>query len=152
MDPTIPVSFETLKGRLSRETAPERFNTALVGLFAILALVLASIGLYGVTAFLVRRRTRELGLRLAVGATPASNVALALGAAARYSVVGIAIGTAGSLAVSRTLDSMLYEVPSPAPWILAASLVALATVSLTAAGLAARRAARVDPLVALRHE
>jgi hypothetical protein len=152
MDPTAPVTFETFADRLRRETAPARFNGTLTSLFAVLAVVLAGVGLYGVTAFLVVRRTPEFGLRMAIGATRASNIELALSGAAKCTLTGIALGTLGSLMTARFLDSLLYEVPARDPWTLVASSGILATISLVSAGMAARRAANVDPIEALRHE
>ena len=122
----------------------------LVGLFAALALLLAGIGVYGVLAYLVTQRTREIGVRLALGAKPASVLRLVVGHSFRLSAIGVAIGAAGALLLAPAIESQLYGVrPRDATTLIAVSVLLLA-VALLAGYLPARRATRVDPLVALR--
>ena len=153
LDAALPVQIETLSQSTSRLSARPRFNALLIGLFAAVGLALAAFGLYGVLGYLVAQRTREIGIRIALGATPAAVSRLVLGSAGRWLLCGLACGLALSAGVSRALHSLLYGGVSehdPAAWTLAAAVLFLA--ALTAAWLPSRRASRVDPMVALRHE
>ena len=153
LDPTIPIyQVQTIEQQLGEMVAQRRFSMALLGTFAALALVLGLVGVYGVTAYLVAQRTREVGLRLALGAHPRDVVRMVVGQGMRSAVVGVVVGLAASLVVTRLMASLLYGVsPTDAVTLLAVTaLLALAT--LVANWLPARRAARVDPLVALRAE
>ena len=131
-------------------TAQEQFNVLIVGLFAVVALVLAAVGLYGVTAYSVAQRTRELGIRLALGAQPGDVLRIVLGQGARLVIVGLAIGTLASLALTRMMTTLLFGIGTRDPMTFAAVGVLLAAVSLLACYIPARRAMRVDPVVALR--
>jgi len=124
----------------------------LVGMFAILALLLAAIGVYGVLAYLVTQRTREIGLRIALGARPGSVLQLVVGHSLRLSVIGISLGVAGALLLGPSIESQLYGVkPRDAATLVVVALSLLA-IAILASYLPARRATRVDPLTALRAE
>jgi ABC-type antimicrobial peptide transport system permease subunit len=138
--------------RVGKLMAVPRFDALLLGIFAAMALLLAAIGLYGVVAFLVAQRTQEIGVRMALGATPGGIAKLVLGRAARWTFAGAAIGLAASLAGARVMQSLLYHVQPRDPLALGVSLIVLIAVAMLAAFVPARRAAAVDPMVALRHE
>jgi len=117
-----------------------------------MGLVLAAIGLYGVMSFLVGQRTQEIGVRMALGATPRTITKLILSRAAVWTLAGAVAGLAGSLFAARALRSVLFEVPEHDPWIFAVVLPGLLLVALAAAWIPSLRAARVDPMTALRQE
>jgi predicted permease len=152
MDPTVPVTVETLRERAGNLTTGPRFDALLLGGFAGVGLLLAAIGIYGVIAFLVGQRTREVGVRMALGATPKVVTRMFLRHAAGWTLAGVAVGLAGSLAVTRLVASMLFQVDAHDPWSLAAAPALLIAVALAAAWLPARRAARIDPVQTLREE
>jgi hypothetical protein len=152
IDPSVPVKIETMAGRVATMTVRQRFVAALVGLFAGFGLLLAAIGLYGVLSFLVARRTREIGLRMAIGATPRSIAAMIEKQAAAWTVSGIVAGLAGSAAVGRLARTLLFQVSPYDPLSLAAAAAVLAAVAGLAAWAPARRAATVDPAISLRDE
>lgn len=145
-------SLRTMDEVISRSTASRRFILSLIGSFAVLALVLAAVGIYVVLAYSVTRRTRELGVRIALGARRADVLRLVLGQSLRVTTIGIAIGVAGAFALTRFLQGLLYEVRPTDPLTFTSVLLLLAAVSLAASYLPARRATRVDPMVALRYE
>jgi putative ABC transport system permease protein len=144
--------IRTLDDYVARSIATPRFTALLVGGFAALALLLAGVGLCGVTAYAVAQRRREIGIRMALGARAADVRALVVGQALRMGAAGIAIGLVGALLVTRVLDTLLFGVTAADPVTFAAVSAALITVLLLAAYLPARRATRVDPMVALRTE
>ena len=152
LDRTLPVETQTMQERLGQVNARPRFYAWLLGLFAAIALALAAFGLFGLMSFLVARRTREFGVRVALGATPAAIMRAALGSAARWVGAGILCGIGGSLAVARSLRSILYRADAVDPMVLAAGVALLAAVAFAAAAIPARRAARLQPLEALREE
>ncbi|HZU23842.1 MAG TPA: ADOP family duplicated permease [Terriglobales bacterium] len=152
LDATLPVQIESMDQRIGGLLAKPRFVAVLLGIFAAMALLLAAVGLYGVTAFLVTQRTQEIGVRIALGATPQAIERLVVGGAAIWVGVGAAAGLGLALGSARVLHGLLYRVPERDPLALGASLGLLALVALVAAFVPARRAARVDPLAALRHE
>ena len=153
IDPDQPVSdISTMKRNISESLATRRLTMTLLGAFAALALVLASVGLYGVMALSVTQRTREFGIRLALGAPRADVFRLALGRGLLLVGIGLALGLLGALGAGRALTSLLYNVGSLDPVALLTSIVALAVVALLACWFPARRATRVDPIVALRYE
>jgi putative ABC transport system permease protein len=135
---------------LARSIATPRFTAILLGAFATLALLLAGFGLYGVMAYSVAQRRREIGIRMALGAQSADVRSLVVTQAVRLGAAGLVIGIAGALAVTRVLDSLLFGVTATDPLTFTAVSAALVTVLVLAAYLPARRATRVDPIVALR--
>lgn len=142
----------TMEDVLGEHVAEPRFNAALVGLFAVLALVLAAIGVFGVTAYWVTQRTREIGLRMALGAESGRVLRMVLRQALLAGGAGVMAGVGLALVLTRLLRSLLFGVSADDPaTFLAAGAAMLAMVGL-AAWVPARRAARVDPMTALRHE
>jgi ABC-type antimicrobial peptide transport system permease subunit len=129
-----------------------RFNAILLGLFAGMGLLLAAIGLYGVVSFLVAQRTQEIGVRMALGATPATIGGMVLWHAARSTIAGAVLGAIGSFFALRLLGTMLFRVPASDPWTVAAVVLVLAAVAMLAAWVPSRRAARVNPVDALRQQ
>jgi len=153
IDADQPVDeITTAAAKLRESLAEPRFYTFLLGAFAALALLLAAVGLYGVLAYLVGRRTHEIGVRVALGGRRADILRLVFGQAMRLVAAGIALGVAGAAAVTRLLGSLLFGVSPTDPLTLAAVAAALAVVAAVATVVPARRATRVDPMVALRSE
>jgi putative ABC transport system permease protein len=153
IDPEQPVAeISTMENNISESLATRRLTMTLLGSFAALALVLASVGLYGVMALSVTQRTREFGIRLALGAPREDVFRLALGRGLLLVGIGLALGLLGALGAGRALTSLLYNVGSLDPMALLTSIFALAAVALLACWFPARRATRVDPIVALRYE
>jgi putative ABC transport system permease protein len=150
LDPTLPVRIETLDERVAGMVVRPRFNAAMLGGFAAAGLLVAAIGIYGVVAFLVAQRTRDIGIRMALGATPAGVARHFLAYAARWTAAGIALGTAGSLLATRLAASLLFGVTRTDASSLAVAAGTLTSAALTAAWLPSRRAARVDPALTLR--
>jgi len=150
--PDVPVKFTTLEASLAENVAAPRFRTLLLGLFAALAVCLAMAGVYGVMAYLVSQRSNEIGLRMALGASPGDVSRLVLREGMLLAGVGLALGLAGAAAATRLLSSVLFEVKpgDPATYIAVSAL--LGVVALAASYIPAYRASRVDPLVALRQE
>lgn len=152
LDPDVPPSTSSFTAIFATSTSGRRFNLVLFGIFAGTALLLAVAGIYGVFAYSVARRTREMGVRMALGATAANVMRLILGQAAITTGIGVVLGLAGSFILMRSLQSMLYEVGAADPLTFAAVALLLLIVALLAAYLPARRATKVDPNVALRYE
>jgi putative ABC transport system permease protein len=152
LNPDISPRFRTLSGIYSASLGSRRFNVILVGCFGMLALLLAAVGVFGVMAYSVSRRTHEIGVRVALGARSPDVLKMVLGQGLRTILVGIAIGFAGSLAITRTLQSLLFGVTATDPVTFAAVILLLVTTALLACYIPARRAAKVDPMVALRYE
>ncbi len=145
-------SIATMETNIGNSLATRRLTMTLLGAFAALALVLASVGLYGVMALSVTQRTREFGIRLALGAPRADVFRLALGRGLLLVGIGLAVGLLGAFGAGRALTSLLYNVGSLDPVALLTAILALAVVAILACWFPARRATRVDPIVALRYE
>ena len=137
---------------VAESVARRRFNTLLTGLFAMVALLLASVGIFGVMNYTVAQRTQEIGLRVALGAQTRDVLRLVLGQGMRLIVFGLAIGLAAAFALTRVLGGMLFGVTPTDPLTFVAVSSLLTTVGLLACYIPARRATKVDPLVALRYE
>jgi len=152
-DPDLAITnVRTMTETISHSVSGPKFNTLLLGIFAGIALLLASIGIYGVLAYVVTQQTHEIGIRLALGATPSNVFGLVIGRGARLAAIGAIIGVAGSLALTRLMKELLYGVSPTDPMTFAGVVVLLVTVALVACYVPARRAMRVDPMTALRHE
>jgi putative ABC transport system permease protein len=144
--------FRTMTDVVSASAASDRFNTLLLGAFGGIALLLTAAGIFGVLSYLVIQRTREIGLRVALGAQPKDVLHVIVGHGMRLALAGIAIGFAGALAVTRWLASFLYGVKPTDPLTFAAVMVLLCATAFAACYFPARRAMRVDPMIALRYE
>jgi predicted permease len=152
-DPDLPLlQPQTLSTRISQTVADRRLALVLLASFAALALLLASLGVYSVMAHLVAFRTSEIGIRMALGASPGNVMRMVLGHGRRLTLVGIAIGVGGGLAVSRLMQQVLFEVDPADPLIYLAVSVMLLLVAELASFVPARRATRIDPVIALRSE
>ena len=138
--------------RLSNTAAQPRLNTLLLSVFASVALLIASIGIYGVLAYSVSQRTGEIGVRMALGATPRGVLRLIVGEGMKVVLIGIGAGLAGGLVVGRAVSSLVFGVPVRDPVTFTAVAVVLAAVAIAACVIPALRASRVDPIVALRNE
>ena len=152
LDAKLPVEIESFETQVRQLSARQRFNAMLLGLFAFFALALAAIGLAGVISYLVTQRTQELGVRMALGATPANIRMLVLSQSLRWIAAGAVTGLGVGLIATRSIKSLLYGVEPNDPIILGGVTAALVTVGVLAAWLPARRAARLDPMAALRHD
>jgi putative ABC transport system permease protein len=150
MEPEAPVEIRTLEDIVGGTIARPRAISALVGVFAVMALALAAVGVYGVMAYSVRERTQEIGIRMALGATAMSVFRLVLGQALRLVLIGIAAGLIGSAMLTRLLERLLYEVEPLDPWTFAVTSVVLLTVATVASYVPARRGMRMAPVDALR--
>jgi len=153
VDPMVPTGqTRSMEQVLSRSLALRTFMMTLLGLFAGLALLLASVGIYGVISYAVSQRTHEIGIRVAIGASASHVLRLVLAEGLQLILTGAALGLAGSLLLAKLLATMLFEVSPTDPAILATVTATLVTVALAACYIPARRAMRVDPIIALRHE
>jgi putative ABC transport system permease protein len=153
IDATLPAFAMTpLTAVISDSVAQRRFSMLLLGLFAFIALFLAAVGLYGVVAYTVSLRTQEIGLRMAIGAQRGDVLRLVVGGGMKLALVGVAIGILGALALARFVETMLYAVTPFDPASYAATAAVLLAVAALACYVPARRAMRVDPIVALRAE
>jgi putative ABC transport system permease protein len=153
IDPNQPlVKVRTMEDNMAGTVAQPRFRTWLIGIFAALALTLAAVGIYGVTSYSVTQRTSEIGIRVALGAQPSDVFRILVGEGLRFALIGVAIGLAGALVLSRLLGSFLYDTSAADPLTFAAVAMLLTLVAVGASYIPARRAMRVDPMVALRYE
>jgi putative ABC transport system permease protein len=153
VDPQQPVSnVRTMAEVLGRETSEQRVGMTLLAAFASLALLLASLGIYGVLAYFVAQHTPEIGIRMALGAARGDILALVLKKGMGMALVGVAVGLGGAFALTRLMQSLLYGVSASDPLTFAGVALLLAAVALVACLIPARRATKVDPMVALRYE
>lgn len=151
--PGVPIyGLSTMQQKIAGTLAESHFDTFLLAIFAAIALLLSSVGIYGVLSYVVAQSTRDIGIRMALGATPALVMRGVISYGLRLTAVGLALGLAGALGGARVLSSFLYGIRPTDPITLAAASLILAAVALTASYLPARRATRVDPMVALRYE
>jgi putative ABC transport system permease protein len=144
--------IKTLDQIKSESLGANRLRTVLLGIFSGVALLLAAIGIYGVLSYSVAQRTHEMGVRAALGASSWDQLKLVLGGGMLMTGIGLGIGIAGALALTRLMASLLFNVTPHDPWTLVAVGVVLATVAAAACYVPARRAMRVDPIIALRYE
>ncbi|PYU99311.1 MAG: hypothetical protein DMG26_16745 [Acidobacteria bacterium] len=152
LDPNVPPSSGTFTQVITASLKARRFNLTLVGAFALAALLLAVAGIYGVTAYSVARRTHELGVRMALGARAGDVLRLVLGQGLLTVAAGVAVGTGGSFVLTRAIQSLLFGVGANDPLTFAGVTLLLTLVALLATYVPARRASRLDPMAALRHE
>jgi len=152
LNPEIPARFRTFSQVYAASLGSRRFNVVLIGFFGMTALLLATAGVFGVMAYSVSRRTREIGVRVALGADTGDVLKMVLGQGLRTISLGVAIGIAGSLALTPAVESLLFGVTATDPLTLVGVTLLLAGVALLACYVPARRATKVDPTVALRYE
>jgi predicted permease len=152
LDPNLPLASRTLTERMDLPLLPARIAASVLGGFGLLALALVAIGIYGVMSYAVSKRTREIGIRMALGAQKADVLKLVIGQGLILTVVGIAIGSVAALALTQSMKALLFGVSATDPVTYIAVGVLLGSVALLACYLPARRASRVDPMVALRYE
>jgi putative ABC transport system permease protein len=152
VDTNLPVHISSMADLIGIRTAEPGFQVRLLGIFAVLALILAAIGTYGVLAYAVTERTHEIGIRMALGASTGNVIGAVIRNSLALAGAGVVLGTAGALAVTRVLAKFLFDVkPTDSETFVAVALL-LTVVALCAAWIPARRATRVDPAVALRVE
>jgi predicted permease len=153
VDAEVPLlNIQTMEESVSASLSPQRFTMLLLVVFAGTALLLAAAGIYGVMAYMVTRRTQEIGVRMALGAAASDVLRLVIGQGMWTTAIGVAIGIGGAFALTRTMQSLLFGVSTTDPMTLAGVVLLLAAVSVFACWVPARRATKVDPLVALRYE
>jgi len=153
LDAAMPVyELKTLGSQLDETLLTERLIALLSAGFGLLATLLAAIGLYGVMAFVVTRRTKELGLRMALGAQPASVIWLVMREVLILLAIGLMIGVPSAIGLGRFVTSQLYGIKPGDPWIALTSVAVLMVVASLAGLIPARRASRIDPILALRYE
>ena len=152
-DTQLPATkVETMDQVMLESTAQKNFDLLLLGIFAASALLLAAVGVFGVTSFSVQQRTHEIGIRVALGAPRSSVLALVLGQGLAAAMAGVGIGIVAALALTRFLSSLLFGVKPNDPLTFGIVALVLAGIALLAAYIPARRATEVNPMVALRHE
>lgn len=153
VDSTVPhFDITTVEHQIEELDRPRRFQTELIGVFAVVALVLAALGLYGLMTYWVEQRTKEIGIRVALGATNRSVVRLVMRAGLQWALVGIVIGIGGALAFGQALSNLLFGITATDPVTFATVIAVLTAVAAAASSLPTLRATKVDPTVALRHE
>ncbi len=153
VDANLPIyQVREMEFYASRRTSRPRFYALLMGLFAFLALVLGVVGLYGVISYSVSQRTHEIGIRMAMGAQPRDILKMVVGQGLWLTLIGVVLGLAGAFAFTRFLESLLFGVSATDPVTFAGIALLLTAVALLACYLPARRATKIDPMVALRYE
>lgn len=153
LDANLPVEeFRTMEGAMREATTRERLMSVMTGSFALLATLVAAIGLYGMLAYAVAQRTPEIGLRMALGATRARVRWMILRQVLAVAIIGGAVGLASAMLLGRAAQTLLFQLQFDDPVVLASSIAALIVVALAAGLLPAERAARVDPMSALKYE
>jgi len=152
LNPEIPAKFQTFSQIYSASLGSRRFNVILIGFFGITALLLAIAGVFGVMAYSVTRRTREIGVRVALGASSGDVLRMIVNQGLRIILAGVAAGIAGSLVLTRTVESLLFGVTASDPLTFAVVILLLVAAALLACYIPARRATRVDPISTLRYE
>jgi putative ABC transport system permease protein len=153
VDPAQPVTaIRTMENIVSESVTQPRFNLTLLGIFGVIALVLSAAGIYGVTSYAVNQRTHEIGIRMAVGAQERDVLQLMMREGMTPALIGVAIGLATSLLLTRLMKSLLFGVSATDPLTIAALSMLLLSVALMSCYLPARRATKVDPMIALRYE
>jgi putative ABC transport system permease protein len=153
LDSDLPIyDVSTVEARVAGSLGRRRFSMLMLGGFAVIAMLLAVIGIYGVISYSVEQRTHEIGVRLALGASSGQVLWLVLRQGMLLGILGITLGLAGALALTRLMSGLLYGVNAADPLTFGAVSLVLAGIALLAQLLPARRAARVDPMIALRHQ
>src|SRR5206468_5709415 len=149
LDPQLPLyQMQTMEDAVSKSEAPRRFNTVLISSFAIAAVLLSVLGIYGVIAFSVALREQEMAVRMALGSQRSGVILFILSSGARLAAIGCGLGLFGAVAASRLLRSFLFEVSPFDPCVLALSVIAMLLLALAASALPARRATSTDPMLA----
>ncbi len=153
VDPELRVlNIRPMTQILAGSVVRQRFNSLLMGIFAAMALILAAVGLYGVISYSVARQTHDIGVRMALGARQSDVLKLVVGQGMKLALLGVALGLAGALCLTRFLTTLLYGVRPTDPSTFVGVSVVLTAVALLASYIPARRATKVDPMVALRYE
>jgi putative ABC transport system permease protein len=153
LDPLLAITdIQPMTAMLDRSIARARFTMLLLGVFGVVALALAAVGIYGIMSHAVKRRTREIGIRMALGARPADVLWLVVGQGMTLAALGLAIGVVVALAATRFMTRLLYSVSATDPLTFASIVVLLAVVAFVASWLPARRAVATDPTLALRSD
>jgi ABC-type antimicrobial peptide transport system permease subunit len=152
LDPTLSLDFTLLSAQVRNSLRQERLMAQLSSIFTLVALLLAAIGIYGVAAYAVTRRTNEIGVRMALGAQRADVTQMVLREALLVAAAGIALGLPAAFAASRLIKTLLFGVGPADPLLIFLTVAVMCAVALLASYLPARRASRIDPMVALRYE
>jgi putative ABC transport system permease protein len=153
LDPSLPLSsFQSMEFYVDASLAPRKFNLVLLGIFAALAIALAAAGLYGTMSYLVNQRTNEIGIRMALGARQPDVLRMVVGNGLALSAIGVALGLVASLTSTQVLASLVFGVDSLDPLVFGVAPLVLTAIAALASYIPARRAARIDPLAALRME
>jgi putative ABC transport system permease protein len=153
VDGDLPTGdFQPLEQLVDRAVSPRRFITILLGGFSVLALILASLGIYGVISYSVSQRTNEIGIRIALGAQAMAVLKLIIGQGVRLTLIGLALGIGASLAITRVMSALLFGVSATDPLTFVIIAFLLTGVALLACLVPALRATKVDPIIALRYE